>query len=326
MRTESIGAFGTWMRESRHGDYFDLAPVAAGTEIRARKAVMENRAMDPSAGLGPDGVYGQLWEYAVQASEILQAGVDIINTSDGNTLPLPVVTAHATGASAAANAPITASDAALDTVDVSAVKDSYITKVPSELLQDAAFDLEGYLARAAGRELGLRVSARAEAAAKAGFTASGATAPTGSLVNGATGSVAFSDALIDLFHSVLPMYRNTASWMMADPTVAVVRKVKDGSGQYVWERSLVPGNPITIDNKPLYVANSFDATYVTASKKIVYFGDWSALKVRIAGGLRFERSNDYAFGNDQVAFRAIVRSDAAVIDVNAVKFLTTTAS
>lgn len=320
------GAFAKWARESRTGDYFDLKPSAVGAERRAQLAVTENRAMSASNGLGKDGVYGQLWEFAVQTSQILQAGVDIINTSDGNTLPIPAVTAHATGSSAAASAPITASDAVLTTTDLAVTKDGYITLVPSELLQDASFDLEGYIARAAGRELGLRIAARAEAAAIAGFTASGATVATGNLVNGATGSVAFSDAIIDLFHSVNPAYRNTASFVMADPTLGLVRKVKDGSGQYVWERSLVPGNPITVDNKPVYAGLSFDATYITAAKKLIYFGDWSALKVRIAGGLRFERSNDYAFGNDQVAFRAIVRSGAVAVDVNAVKFLVTTAS
>ena len=71
------------------------------------------------------------------------------------------------------------------------------------------------------------------------------------------------------------------------------------------------------------MATSFDST-IAATKKIVYFGDWSALKVRIAGGLRFERSNDYAFGNDQVAFRAVVRSGAVVVDPNAVKYLVLT--
>lgn len=318
------GELAKWARESRTGDFYDLSPVL-GAERRALMAVRagEQRAMSASAGTGKDGVYGTLWEYAVQASQILQAGADVMNTADGNTLPLPAVTAHATGASAAANAPITASDAGLTTVDLSVTKDAYITLVPSELLQDVTFDLEGYLARAAGRELGLRISARAEAAAIAGFTVSGATAASGS-VGAATGAV-FSDALIDLFHSVNPMYRTNSAWVAADPIHGAVRKTKDGSGQYVWERSLVPGNPITIDNKPIYVATSFDST-IASTKKIVYFGDWSALKVRIAGGLRFERSNDYAFGNDQVAFRAVVRSGAVVIDPNAVKFLQLTAS
>jgi HK97 family phage major capsid protein len=313
------GSLAKWARESRNGDYFELAPVL-GAERRALAAVRagESRAMSATAGLGKDGVYGQLWEYAVQSSQILMAGADVLNTSDGNTLPLPVVTAHATGASAAANAALTASDAGLTTVDLSVTKDAYITLVPSELLQDSTFDLEGYLARAAGRELGIRINNRAEAAAIAGFTTSGANPASGS-VGAATGAV-FSDALIDLFHSVNPVYRTTSAWVMADPIAGAVRKTKDGSGQYVWERSLVPGNPLTIDNKPIYIGTTFDST-IAATKKIVYFGDWAALKVRIAGGLRFERSNDYAFGNDQVAFRAIVRSGAVVVDPNAVKYL-----
>jgi HK97 family phage major capsid protein len=108
--------------------------------------------------------------------------------------------------------------------------------------------------------------------------------------------------------------------MFADPIAAAIRKAKDGSGQYVWERSLVPGNPGSIDNKPYYIGVTYDSTLV-ATKQIVWFGNWEALKVRIAGGLRFERSNDYAFGNDQVAFRAVVRNGAAVVDPNAVKFM-----
>lgn len=152
---------------------------------------------------------------------------------------------------------------------------------------------------------------------------SGATAPTGAVV-APTGGV-FSDALIDLFHSVLPEYRTTAAFLMNDVWAAVVRKSKDGSGQYVWERSLVPGNPGMIDGRGVYSDPSLPTAKTTGTKPI-YFGDWAALKVRIAGGIRYERSNDYAFGNDQVAFRASVRTGAAVTDPNAVKFLQVTSS
>jgi HK97 family phage major capsid protein len=317
---------GKWARESRTGDTFDLSPML-GAERRAAAAVRagESRAMGVGAGngLGNDGVYGLLWEYAVAGSQLLQAGVDVINTSDGNTLPLPAVTAHATGASAAANAPITASDAALTIVNLSVTKYGYLTLVPSELIQDATFDLDGYLARAAGREMGKIVTTVASTAAIAGFTVSGATAPTASVAS-PTGGV-FSDALIDLFHSVLPEYRTSAAFVMNDVWAAVVRKTKDGSGQYVWERSLVPGNPGMIDGRGVYNDPNFP-TAKTNGTKPVYFGDWSALKVRIAGGIRYERSNEYAFGNDQIAFRAAVRTGAAVVDPNAVKFLQVTAS
>ena len=45
----------------------------------------------------------------------------------------------------------------------------------------------------------------------------------------------------------------------------------------------------------MFIAPGFDT--FAASKKPIFFGDWSALVVRIAGGLRFERSAEAGFGN-----------------------------
>jgi HK97 family phage major capsid protein len=53
---------------------------------------------------------------------------------------------------------------------------------------------------------------------------------------------------------------------------------------------------------------------VATSAKSVIFGDISAYYVRIAGGVRFERSDDFAFQNDLVTFRAIVRGDGILAD------------
>lgn len=314
---------GTWAREARVGDSFDLQPVH-GAERRAMQAFRENRAMALTAagGVGKDGVYGQLWEYAVAGSQILQAGVDIISTTDGNALPMPVVTAHATTSAVAANGPITAADASMTVTDLSVSKYGYITYVPTELVQDATFDLDGYLARAAGRALGNQISAIASNAVTAGFTVSGATAASATV--GATGSV-FSDAIITLFHSVLPEYRTNASFLMSDPTAAGVRKTKDPQGRYLWETALTAGNPDLILGKSAYIDSNLQGPSV-GTAKIIYFGDFSALKVRIAGGIRFERSAEVGFANDQIAYRAIVRTGAAALDTNAVKFLQLTAA
>ncbi|NUO34309.1 MAG: phage major capsid protein [Dermatophilaceae bacterium] len=321
--------FAKWAREARIGDGFDIAAVK-GAENRAMRRVTgvtggtESRAMSASGGVAQDGVYGQLWEYAIAGSQLLQAGVDIINTTDGNTLPMPRVTAHAQtpDAAVAANGAIPTSDAVLDTVPLSVAKYPYITLVPTELVQDVSFDLEGYIAKAAGRELGRRVAKVASAAAVAGFTTPGVVGPTGtatSFGNQSTSANTGADLFIDLFHSVLPEYRTTAAWVMADPTLASVRKIKSTTGDYVWEKALTAGDPGTIEARSVYV-DPFMAT-PAANAKSVFFGDWSALKVRIAGGLRFERSNEYAFGNDQVAYRVIVRTGAVAVDANAVKFL-----
>jgi len=317
------GAFGKWMREARVGDGFDLQAVS-GAERRAvitRGRDVEKRAMSASGGVAQDGVYGTLWEYAVAASQILQTGVDIINTADGNTLPFPVATVHpTTGAALAASAALTNSDATITTVNSTVAKHAFITLVPSELVSDATFDVEGYIARAAGRALGSRISLIAATAAIAGFTVAGATGPVGTTVSlGAQNTVGMgSDLLVDVFHSVLPEYRSSAAWLLADPTAAIVRKLKASTGEPVWQPSLTAGDPDLIIGKPVLI--SPDLPSPAANAKSIYFGDWSALKVRIAGGLRFERSSEFAFGNDQIAFRAIVRAGSVALDPNAVKF------
>lgn len=327
---EVEGSFGKWVREARMGEGFDI-PNERGAEMRAianRGRGLEQRAMSATLGAGPHSVYSQLWEYAVQGSQILQSGVTIINTADGNTLPMPSVTAHATGASAAASANITAGDAVLATTNLSVTKYGYITYVPNELLQDVTFDIEGYLARAAGRELGRKISNIASLAVTAGYTVTGVTGPTGAASGTLGNQLSASqgaDTLIDLFHSVLPEYRSNSSWLMGDGTAALIRKIKDSTGQYLWERSLQVGNPATIEGRPVYIDPFLPAYTGVASadstKRIVFYGDFASLVVRIAGGLRFERSTEAAFGADQTAFRAIVRTGAAVLDTNAVKFL-----
>jgi HK97 family phage major capsid protein len=57
------------------------------------------------------------------------------------------------------------------------------------------------------------------------------------------------------------------------------------------------------------------------SAKSLVFGDFSQFFVRFAGGVRFERSDDYAFNTDLVTFRALLRADCSLVDLTgAVKY------
>jgi HK97 family phage major capsid protein len=46
----------------------------------------------------------------------------------------------------------------------------------------------------------------------------------------------------------------------------------------------------------------------------VLFGDFSRYFVRLAGGIRFERSDEYAFNADLITYRALMRGDGALMD------------
>ena len=318
--------FAKWARDENRGASFDI-PAVRGVLGRLSNRE-EARDMSGTGGLGPQGVYGTLWEYAIASSELLQAGVTLFDTADGNTIPFPRATVHADvdGTALDPHDPIVESDSTINTVDLSVSKYGYITDVPNELISDATFDLEGYLARNAGRRLGNKVASVAAAAAVSGFTTAGVTAPATILTSLGTQSTAGqgSDLLVDLLHSVLPEYRLGAVFCMNDSSAAIVRKLKASTGEMVWQPALVAGDPDLILGKPVRIVPTLDS--FAASKKPIFFGDWSALYVRIAGGLRFERSAEAGFGNDQTKFRGIVRTGSVAVDPNAVKHLATPAS
>lgn len=321
-RTEQEGSLGKWARESRAGDSYTV-------EMRSEEMRSEHRDMSGTGGLGKSAVASTLWEYALASSEILNYA-QVMTTSDGNTIPMPKATVHANLDSTDLNPndPIVESDSTLTTVDLAVTKRGFITFVPNELLTDATFDVEGYIARNAGRRLGQNVAAAAEAAAIAGFTTVGVTTAAGVLTGLGTQSTAGqgSDYLIDLYHSVLSTYRSSSScaWGLNDLTAAVVRKLKSSTGDMVWQPSLTAGDPDLVLGKPAFITTGLDN--FGASKKPIFFGDWNALVVRIAGGLRFERSAEAGFGNDQTAFRVLVRRGSVALDPNAVKYLATPAS
>ena len=99
---------------------------------------------------------------------------------------------------------------------------------------------------------------------------------------------------------------------MKDSTLAAVRKLKDTTNQYLWQPSLQVGVPDTLLGKPVYTDPNVAAPALSA--KSVAFGDFSTYYTRIAGGIQFESSTDFAFSTDQVTYRCIVRGDGILAD------------
>jgi HK97 family phage major capsid protein len=289
----------------------------------ARHYELETRDLTTSStGVIDTGFRAQLWEYLVQVSGILNAGVDTLETASGETIKLPRVTAYSTVASTTEASAITESDATLSSVNSTVVKVGFVTQLSSELVADSGVDLPAMLARNAGRDMGNAIGAAAVTAAVAA-AAAGATTGTGypgTLGTQSTAGQGF-DWLITLFHSVIFPYRNrpSCSWLMSDVTAAAVRKVKSSTGDYAWQPSLTVGDPDTILGKPVYI--DYNVADIAISVKPILFGDFSSLVTRIAGGFRFERSDEFAFNADLVTYRALVRHGTVSIDANAIKSL-----
>lgn len=261
----------------------------------------------------PTTFYGQLLEHLIANSGMLQANPTVLETASGETIEIPVTTSFSTAALFAENVAIDESDPAFAKRSLGAYKYGVIVQAPRELIEDTGVDLEGFLARQCGRALGNAFGVDL-------VVGNGSSKPSGvvqTATTGVTGAAAAAgvfttDNLIDLYYSVLASYRTNATWMMKDATIAAVRKLKTvADGQYVWQPGLA-GTPDTIMGRP--VVSDPNVATVAATAKSIVFGDFGAYFVRIAGGVRFERSADFAFNTDQITFKAILRGDGILAD------------
>jgi HK97 family phage major capsid protein len=272
----------------------------------------------------PTSFYDRLMAHLIEVSTVLQAGATVLRTDSGETIQVPKTTGHSTAVLTTEAASLSASDPAFGQASLGAYKYGVLIQLSRELVDDTGVDLEGYLAMQAGRALGNAFGADA-------ITGNGSSKPTGILNNstlgvtgptgvsgglGATSATANSggDLLIDLFYSVIAPYRSSSSaaWIVRDATAAVLRKLKDTTGNYIYQPSLIAGTPDTLMGKPVYT-DPFMPAVATGAKSVI-FGDLSAFFVRLVGGVRFERSDDYAFANDLVTFRALLRADSILVD------------
>jgi HK97 family phage major capsid protein len=266
----------------------------------------------------PTSFAGMLWEHLIETAAI--AGVStVFQTAGGENFEVPITSTHSTAALIAEGGSLTESDAVFQKRTLGAYKYAYSFQVSSELLQDEGVDLTAYFARQAGTALGNAFGVHL-ATGTGSSQPSGVTQTSTLGVTGATGVVGVpnGDNLIDLFYSVISPYRNSdkCAWLFRDSTAGTIRKIKDSSGgagigNYLW----TPGfgsAPDTILGKPVVIEPNIAATALSA--KSVVFGDMSRYFVRIAGGVRFERSDEFAFQNDLVTFRAILRGDGILAD------------
>lgn len=152
------------------------------------------------------------------------------------------------------------------------------------MLDDAAVDLEVWLANEVETEFSYQEGL-------AFLAGTGATKPTGILTyvtgaanaavhpwgdikvvqSGAVGAIT-SDALIDLIYAVPGEYTADARFIMNRSTQALIRKLKDGDGNYLWQPSFVAGQPATIAGYP--TTEMAGMPNVAAGAKAVLFGDF----------------------------------------------------
>lgn len=254
---------------------------------------------------------------------------ETIDTETGADLAWPTVndTTQA-GAILTENSTVPAQDVTFSSLTFKAyMYTSKLIAVSWQILQDAAFGVDGMVADLAGERLGRILNTHLT-------TGSGASQPNGVVTaasSGKTGtagqttSVIYDD-LVDLVHSVDVAYRAGSKFMLADSSLKAVRKLRDSQGRPLWEPSLQAGVPDSILGYPVVVNN--DVAAMQANAKSILFGDFTKYKVRRVKEITLVRLNERYADNLQTGFFAYARFDGNLVNAgtNPIKYYANSAT
>ena len=216
---------------------------------------------------------------------------------------------------------LTFGDATFSQILLDAHKLHVAIKVTEELLYDSKFDLETFILNAFSKAL-------ANAEENAFINGSGTGQPLGILaatggadigVTTASSTAITADEIINLVYSLKRPYRKNAAFLMNDQTVAAVRKLKDGTGTYLWHEALTADEPNKLLGYPVYTSEFMPT--IEAGAKTIAFGDFDYYNIGDRGTRSFQELKELFAGNGMVGFVAKERVDGKLVLGEAIKVL-----
>ena len=220
----------------------------------------------------------------------------------------------------------------LDRISIRLHELSAMPKASQRLLEDSAFDVEGWLAERIAQKF-----ARAEAAAF--IHGDGVDKPRGFLdhaimadgmaqwgelgyiatgVAGDFSAANSADAIVDLVYALEAGYRANAVFVMNSKTAGAVRKMKDADGRFLWSDGLAAAEPARLMGYPVLIAE--DMPDIANGAHAIAFGDFHAgYTIAERPDLRVLR--DPFSAKPHVLFYATKRVGGDVTDFRAIKIL-----
>jgi HK97 family phage major capsid protein len=246
-----------------------------------------------------------------------------LNTAGGENLQIPRLSTYSVGTVNAQAATLGESDPVFSAfVTLSAFKYGFLTQISRELLEDSGVDILSLLAMNCGTALGFAVNTALTTGTDT-TEPNGIVTASGSALIGGTGLAttgAFTyENLVSLYYSLDPAARALpgVGFMAKGSSIAAMRTLKDGAGNFVFQPAMSESTPDRVLGVPLIENPAMAA--IAASAKSVICGHFPSYYVRTVGGIRLDRSDDFAFSSDLITFRCTYRVDGDLPQTSHVK-------
>ena len=337
---EKLRVFDLWVREGAASlepeDRALLRTMSSREKIDQSDIPPQFRAQSVGTGstggfVIPQGFSGEL-ETFLKAYGGMRDVARLFPTPSGNDIPWPTVDDTANvGELLAENTGAALQDVAFGQVILKAYKySSKIVLVPIELLQDSYFDVGALLREKLAERIGRITNTHFT-------TGTGTGQPKGVVTEAGSGKVglagqtltAIYDDIIDLEHSIDPLYRPGAQYMMNDSSLKSLKKIKDTTGRPIWMPGLNSSMADRVNGPSLngypYTINQ-DIAVMAANAKSILFGNFAKYIVRDVMNITLLRLEERYAEAAQVGFIAFSRADGRAINANALKYYANSAT
>ncbi|WP_264213736.1 phage major capsid protein [Leisingera thetidis] len=309
------------------------AYLRSGDDDGLRGLELEGKAM--STAVNSDGGYlvdpqtAETVKSVLQSSASIRAVASVVHVEASSYDVLIDHSEMGAGWATEAGPAAETGTGSIDRITIALHELSALPKASQRLLDDSAFDIEGWLAaRIAGK------FARSEA--EAFINGDGIDKPKGFLFHpvvdngswswgslgyipsGADADVGNGDAVIDLVYALGAEYRANATFVMNSKTAGLLRKLKDADGRFLWSDGLAAGEPARLTGYPVLIAE--DMPDPGSNSFPIAFGDFRAgYTIAERPDLRVLR--DPFSAKPHVLFYATKRVGGDVSDFAAIKLM-----
>jgi HK97 family phage major capsid protein len=319
--------------EAMHGRAFD-AYVRAGEEDAMRGLDLEGKSL--STAVAADGGYlvdprtAETVHSVMQSTASIRAIATVVNV-EATSYDVLVDHGELESGWATETGSLTVTGTPqVDRISITLHELSALPKASQRLLDDAAFDIEGWLAN--------RIAERfAIAEADAFVNGDGVNKPRGFLNHtkaadvpnlawgslgridtGVAGGIGSPDKIVELVYALGARYRANGTFVMNSKTAGLVRKLKDADGRFLWSDGLAAAEPARLLGYPVTVTEAMPDAAPGAYA--IAFGDFEAgYTIAERPDLRILRDPFSAKPN--VLFYATKRVGGDVTDFAAIKLL-----
>ncbi|MFY2824790.1 phage major capsid protein [Ruegeria sp. MALMAid1280] len=270
-----------------HQKAFD-AYVRSGEDDGLRGLEMESKSL--SSAVNSDGGYlvdpqtAEIIKSVLKSTASIRSIASVVNVEANSFDVLIDHTDVGAGWADETSAATETATPSIDRISIALHELSALPKASQRLLDDSAFDVEGWLAGRIADKF-----ARAEAAAF--ISGDGADKPKGILDHTkvdndvwAWGNIGYvptgidggveADAIVDVVYALGAQYRVNGTFVMNSKTAGLIRKLKDSDGRFLWSDGLAAGEPARLMGYPVLIAE--DMPDAASDSFSIAFGDFQA--------------------------------------------------